>query len=132
LDSLDEALQVSARTQAPFPLHVTGLGIFSGPSPVIYLPVTKTPAVSVLHNHLWELLGPMAASVNKNYDADVWIPHITLTHETTDTNAIFEVISRLASVPLELEILVDHLAIIYKDDSVSGIRKKYQFGAGNL
>jgi hypothetical protein len=42
------------------------------------------------------------------------------------------VITELAHIPTRMELMVDHLALIYRDDRTSGIRNIFRFGARKI
>jgi len=114
----------------PFAINIAGIGIFTAKVPVLYLPVTKTPKVTELHGDLWAQLKPHSSAINPNYDPHVWIPHVTLTTGEASNDAICRVITELAHIPTSMELIVDHLALIYRNDRTSGIRNFFRFGVG--
>lgn len=112
----------------PFAINIAGIGIFTAEVPVLYLPVTKTPIVSKLHGELWTILKSHSSVINPYYDPQVWIPHVTLTAGGASNDAICRVITELAHIPTSMELIVDHLALIYRNDRTSGISNFFQFG----
>ncbi len=130
--ALDEYFAELVQGFDPFPIHITGMGIFTGPAPVLYLPVTKTPQVTELHSVIWSGIEPLSSGTNPNYDPHKWIPHITLTDESAGDDAICKVINELASLPMDMRMVIDHLAVIYRDNRSSGIRSSYRFGVGEV
>jgi len=114
----------------PFAINVAGIGIFTAQVPVIYLPVTKTPMVSELHGELWAQLKPHSSKINPNYDPHVCFPHVTLATGEASNDAICRVITELAHIPTSMELIVDHLALIYRNDRTSGIRNFFRFSVG--
>lgn len=114
----------------PFTINIAGFGIFTAQVPVLYLPVTKTPRVSELHGEIWAQLMPHSSAINPNYDPQVWIPHVTLTTGEASNDSICQVITELAHIPTRMELIVDHLALIYRNDRTSGIRNFFRFGMG--
>jgi 2'-5' RNA ligase len=116
----------------PFAINIAGIGIFTAQVPVLYLPVTKTLKVSELHSELWAMLKSHSSVINSNYDPHVWIPHVTLTTGRASNDAICRVITELAYIPTSMELIVDHLALIYRDDRTSGISNFFQFGMGKI
>src|SRR5262249_21259931 len=75
---LRAALQQVARQTAPFEVETDGVGIFTGPSPVLYLPVVRSPILTEIHQQLWQALGPIGGGITPVYGHEHWIPHITL------------------------------------------------------
>ncbi len=51
--ALETVLRDFACRQAPFRVTATGLGIFTGVSPVVYIPVVRDPALTAFHQALW-------------------------------------------------------------------------------
>ena len=62
----------------PFVLQVSGLGVFTGPEPVVYASIVRSRQLSKLHETLWELADPVCPNPSKLYHPDNWMPHITL------------------------------------------------------
>jgi 2'-5' RNA ligase len=116
----------------PFSINITGFGIFTAETPVLYLPVTKTPVVTALHGELWALVEPFSSMINPNYDPHVWIPHVTLTTGEASNDAICQVITELAHIPTTMQLTIDQLALIYRNDRTSGIRSAFHFGIGKI
>ena len=129
-DAVESHLSDLVKGMEPFTINIAGIGIFSAEVPVLYLPVTKTPKVSELHGELWAQLKPLSSAINLNYDPQVWIPHVTLTTGEASNDAICLVITELAHIPTSMELIVDHLALIYRNDRTSGIRNFFRFGVG--
>lgn len=77
---LEAGLQALARETRPLEIRTTGLGIFTGPTPVLYLAVTRSPALSALHARTWAACNAAAEESSPLYAPNVWVPHITLAH----------------------------------------------------
>lgn len=50
-----------ARCTAPFRVGTAGLGLFTGPHPVLYIPVV--PQLTAFHARLWERIAPAATGI---------------------------------------------------------------------
>lgn len=131
-DLLDEYLRRLAGKTGPVPLNVAGVGVFSGKSPVIYLPVTKTPVIARLHHLLWSELGAISADVNPNYDPLVWIPHVSLSIGEVNREVICRVVTEMAYLSMNFQLIATNIAVLYKDQSGSGIFNKYSLDGGEV
>ena len=49
-----EVLSQIARETEPFTIESDGLGIFTGPMPVLYVPIVRSPALSRVHQQVWQ------------------------------------------------------------------------------
>jgi len=45
--------------------RTSGIGIFTGENPVLYLPIVKTQQMITLHQEIWNLLQPMTKTSNE-------------------------------------------------------------------
>lgn len=64
----------------PITIYSSGLGIFTGPAPVLYISVVRTPELSAFHETVWQLADKHAIETNPYYHPAQWVPHITLGH----------------------------------------------------
>lgn len=70
---------------------------------------------------------PLAVNLNRYYEPETWIPHITLAYRDVNPDNLACAIQDLAFRPLILDVLVDHLALIYEVDGQIGIKFRYDF-----
>jgi hypothetical protein len=89
---------------------VTGLGLFTGPAPVLFLPVVRTAALSAWHQRVWDALLPAAREPLDYYHPDRWIPHITVAHGDLDPDRAAEAVRRLAGRTFDWRLTADNLA----------------------
>jgi len=129
-DLLDKYLRRLAGKIGPVPLNVVGVGVFSGKNPVIYLPVTKTPVIARLHHLLWTELGAISTEVNPNYDPMVWIPHVSLSIGEVNREVICKVVTEMAFLSMDFQLVATNIAVLYKDQSGGGIFNKYSLDGG--
>ena len=58
LSRLEPILADLAQQQSPFLVKTTGLGVFSGPRPVLYIPVVRSLELSQIHQRVWQAITP--------------------------------------------------------------------------
>ncbi len=114
---LEQALPRVLRDVVPFPMRTTGLGIFTGARPVLFVPVVRGPGLTRLHNALWGAATPAAEGLVEVYGPDTWVPHITLAygdiHNGMLTNGMLtDVVGFLHERNFDWEILVDSLFVV--------------------
>ena len=126
-----EILEQVAQTSSPFRVFATGIGIFTRPVPVIYIPVVKDETLLRLHARLWEETRQMVAGASSHYSPHHWLPHITLASGDVDMAKLNCAVRRLAFRSLELEIPVDNLAMVYQADDEEGwLKYRFDFRGG--
>jgi hypothetical protein len=111
-----------ARQTAPFRVRATGLGIFTGIQPVLYIPVVRDPALTRLHEALWRLTAPVAAERSPHYEPLNWMPHITLGHGDLTPEILPAIVRNLASHDFNWKITVDNLAFIGTDGEMQQLQ----------
>lgn len=127
LAKMEDVLQKIASNTTPFLLTTSGLGIFTGTKPVLYTPLVKTRQLMELHETIRREGEPLAVNLNRYYEPETWIPHITLAYRDVNPDNLACAIQDLAFRPLILDVLVDHLALIYEVDGQIGIKFRYNF-----
>ena len=78
LPDLKERLFVWSAGKRPFRVQAAGLGLFTGPEPVVYVPVVKSPHLARFHQKLIKQILPLSVGPSVFYSPAVWMPHITL------------------------------------------------------
>ncbi|HEY7833700.1 MAG TPA: 2'-5' RNA ligase family protein [Ktedonobacterales bacterium] len=119
---LEAALMAFAREQRPFTVRASGLGVFTGPAPVLYVPVVRTAVLSAFQAALWEAAASRATDPDAYYTPDRWMPHITLAQHDLDAARLGQVVAALGARDLTWEITVDHLAYIEDHGATSEVR----------
>ena len=115
LAALKARLAEEAARLAPFTTRVSGVGIFPGPHPVIFLPVVRTLELSHLHHRLWEITKDTPHKPVSHYGPMCWIPHITLAQNDVTHDTLPEVMRWLNARTFNWEIRVDNLSLIYTE-----------------
>jgi len=110
--------------------RTSGIGIFTGENPVLYLPIVKTQQMITLHQEIWNLLQPMTKTSNEFYSPDDWVPHITLALNDLTNDNLACAVNSIAFEQNEIKINIDNLSIAeYEKDIAGEIIKRFQFKA---
>lgn len=125
IDRVEEALRSVARSVPRFTVRTTGLGIFTGETPVLHVPVVKSPTLCRLHRRIWDALDTAGSDVSPLYSPDHWMPHITLGHGDLDTENLPAIMALLAGRNFTWEVVIDNLALIYRVGGVRGLHSRY-------
>lgn len=99
----------------PFFVNLTGLAMFTGENPVIYMNVVKAPPLNHLQRTLYERLGPLIADLSPHYDPNLYAPHLTIgwVDDPSGTPQAFE---RLGTQSFTTEFLIDNLTLLSPDE----------------
>jgi hypothetical protein len=127
LDGLSEVLTGVAAETAPFSVKTTGLGIFTGADPVLYIPVRLRSELVALQQRLWDGLAEIVDAPQQLYHPGNWQPHITLIHKDVDHELLPQVVRMLSQRDFSWTITVDNLACL-GGDAVHGVITRVPFG----
>lgn len=109
---VESVLRKYAALQKPFKVRGTGLAIFTGQVPVLYVPIVRTSELSHIHTALWPHLTEHAVGTSDHYHPERWLPHITLAHGDLSGANLSAVLQRWASRTFEWEITIDNISLI--------------------
>lgn len=115
LESLKDVLRNIAETTAPFPVHTTGLGVFPGPNPVIYIPVLRSDALNQLHHRILKATAPLCLRTDKFSKPDCWLPHISLALHDTTPDLLGPVLQFLNQETYNLKIVINNITILRQE-----------------
>ncbi|MDO7848138.1 2'-5' RNA ligase family protein [Hymenobacter sp. M29] len=128
LESLKEVLaDVAART-APFPAFTTGLGVFPGERPVIYIPVLRSDALNALHRRIQAATAPLCLRTDKFSGPDCWLPHISLALHDTTADLLGPVLAYLNQETYNLKLIIDNLAILRQEGELFVREEVFKMG----
>lgn len=127
LERLAAALAETAARAAPFRVPTAGLGLFTGPHPVLYIPVVRTPHLAAFHAELWERIAPAATGVSAYYRPEGWVPHITLAEHDLQPASTARAVGFLMERNLYWDVVVDNLALIYDTGTRQELRLRLDF-----
>lgn len=132
-DALKIALGELVAGIQPFTIYTGGLALFTGESPVVYIPVVRTRQLSELHEIIWERLTPLSRAPSLYYAPDFWMPHISLAYNDIDPQKLTCLMEKLAFRAFHWEIEIDNLTLIYEPAGTIGqIRYRFQLGAKEI
>lgn len=120
IEKVAASVGVIAEQTADFQVRTSGLGIFPGESPVLYLPVIKSSPLMQLHQILWDQVLPAVENVSSYYAPEQWVPHITLALMDLNQENLTCAINSIAYEPIELISKVDNLMIVEQEGEQTG------------
>jgi 2'-5' RNA ligase len=122
---LEPILRRFADNSGGFNIRTTGLGVFTGPKPVLYVPVVRSTALTRFQRELWPELSRVAGGVVDYYHPENWIPHITLATDDLTPQSLCAVMGWLADRSFNWEIKINNLALI--QDTADGKELRFHF-----
>lgn len=126
LPALHERLAELAATLAPLTLRTTGLAAFTGPHPVLYVPVVRSAELSAAHLRIWQALRPIGHDIRRHTAPALWVPHVSLGHNDIDLPTLGAIVQRLAARRFEWTIPATNLALIEDTDDGQQITATYE------
>jgi 2'-5' RNA ligase len=132
-DELEKDLEALTSRQAPIQIQANGIGLFTSPAPVLYIPVVRTRALSDLHQAIYEAAITRAENPLVYYSPDEWIPHITLAHTDADLERLQCALKVLGLERLTWQIHLEQLVLVeVKPGGPGTILTTYHFSARNM
>lgn len=128
MELLEVAAQEVAAITPPLQITTTGLGLFTGPNPVIYIPVVKTPTLGAVHREIWQRFEHVGNGFNPHYRPESWMPHISLALDDVTADNIGAVMEWLAFQDFNWRMTIDSISYICDPTgSVSALQCTYGF-----
>ena len=112
LATLKKALRHIADTTPPLVAHTTGLGMFPGDRPVIYIPVLRSDALNEVHHRVYNLAGPLCTRTDKFSGPDLWLPHVSLALHDTTPELLGPVLRFLNNQTFNLELIINNITLL--------------------
>ena len=129
---LEPILHDFASRNSPLQIHAGGLGIFTGTSPVLYIPVVRTQELSRFHAALWKEISPAGTGIVDYYTPENWMPHITIGFADLNRDKLSQIVHHLSERNFSWQMTVDNLALIYDTGSKQDLRSRFNFGKASL
>ena len=124
---LEPVLRRFADNSGGFSIRTTGLGVFTGPRPVLYVPVVRSTALTRFQRELWPELAKVAGGVVDYYHPENWIPHITLATEDLTRESLCAAMGWLADRSFNWEIKINNLALIHDTGDAQELRFRFEW-----
>ena len=132
IEVLSDVVAKVAEKARPLKVRTAGLGVFSGPQPVVYIPVVRSPELTRLQLALWSAGAVACEQPLAEYHPAAWIPHVTLAQGDLSEDQLAAVISTLNGQDLYWEFEVDNLAIVRgRGDQPQELVGRYGFTGGS-
>ena len=110
----------------PFTIRTAGIGVFTGKSPVVFIPIVKDPDLLELHQTIWDQISSLGKGMSDHYAPENWIPHITLASRDIAPDSLIKMIKYLGPLKIEWEIGIDRFALgCQSPQGVSKINETY-------
>lgn len=110
---LTPVLKLFAANKTSFQVQASGLDIFIGPHPVLYIPVVRNPELTQFHSALWKEISSTASSIEDYYHPSHWVPHITIGIGNMKKDNLSPIVRLLAERNFNWEMTIDNIALIY-------------------
>jgi 2'-5' RNA ligase len=130
IPAVEKILAQLASSHEAETLQTDGLGLFTGPDPVIYLPLVKSQTVTRLQQAIWRRVKPKATGLNPYYAPELWIPHITLALREVTIEKLTCAVQYLALRPLKFEVSINNFSLVYQEgENAGGQRSRFNLKA---
>lgn len=128
LETVEDYLRDIAREKESFEVDASGIGVFTEPETVVYVPVVRTPELSELHTRIWEMLANprLSSRAVEHYDPKNWFPHITLA-QSIEKDELGEVVDLVENQDVNWEIRVDNISVLYQENGELDVRSNFRF-----
>jgi 2'-5' RNA ligase superfamily len=113
VEKIEPVLKRITSNITTFNIRTSGLGVFTGTSPVLYIPVVRSLELTQLHQELWQEISPVSSGIQEYYHPNQWAPHITIGFGDISKENLSQIIPFLAERDFNWEITVNNLGLIY-------------------
>lgn len=112
LHALKPALAAIAAETVPIRIHTSGLGVFTGERPILYVPVVRSPELTELHRRIFGVASAAAIEPSPHYTSDHWSPHITLGYGDLEPQRLAQVLEAFGGRDFTWDVTLDNLSVI--------------------
>jgi len=128
VEQLEPILRRFASRQAVFQVKTSGLGIFNGPHPVLYIPVVRSTELTAFHQALWPEISTAGSGISNYYHPANWMPHITIGFGDINKENLSNIVRSLAERDFNWEVTIDNVALIHDTGTKQELRSRFSFG----
>jgi 2'-5' RNA ligase len=125
VDKIEPVLKRITANITKFNVRTSGSGIFTGASPVLYIPVARNLELTELHQELWEQISPVSSGVQEYYHPDQLMPHITIGFGDISKDNLSQIMPFLAERDFNWEITVNNIALIYDTGTKQELKSRF-------
>jgi 2'-5' RNA ligase len=130
LERLVPILGRLAQQRPAFKASTAGLGVFTGPQPVLFISLVRSPELGRFQASLWQAVAGATAGAVDYYAPANWVPHITLALGDLDHQNLPDAIRLLADRDLAWEIMVENIAVVCDaGNDEHEVRVRFELGA---
>jgi 2'-5' RNA ligase len=112
LGLLEPIVEHIAQNTKEFQVTTSGLGVFTGSIPVLYVPIVRTPELSQVHQALWHEVSKTGSGIMEHYHPERWLPHITLAFSNIHREHFPAVIQFLSEQTFSWKITINNLSLL--------------------
>jgi 2'-5' RNA ligase len=115
-----DLFQAIAAQTYTFPVRITGLDVFQGNSPVLYLSLFRSFALMNLHKQIWKQIQAFIDKPNLYYSPEQWVPHITLAFRDLTKENLDCAVKSIESKATEQVLWVNNIQLVEADGDQLG------------
>lgn len=134
VDKVKTVMQVFGRHTSPFRVRCCGLGVFTGPETVLYIPLVRSPQLADFQHELWHQLTKSAGNLDFSYRPARWVPHIKLAHHDLTQRILAAIVRKFCQLELNQQVTINNLSLIYdtgdKEEVVYSVKLREGGGSG--
>jgi hypothetical protein len=121
-DDLQTALTSFAANQAPYTLHASGLGIFTGEKTAVYVALVRNLQLNKIHSRLINTLYSTIEGMSEDHLINYWMPHISLLIPGMAEEQLTDVMRFLVGKSFKRDVTVNRLALLDGSDKSASPR----------
>ena len=131
LEVLKKYLERFCATGKAFHVYTTGIGVFPGEHPVVYIPVLRTQPLNKFHARLYQDVSKLSMETVAYSKPKLWLPHISLALGDTTPDMMTPMFKYLAHYSFSWEIKIDSLSIFTQSTTEPIFEKQAEFYLSN-
>ncbi len=129
--TLEPILRRLADAATPLRVTTSGLGIFTGERPILYVRVVRDAALSAFHRALYDAALPCCVGMHDYYTPANWNPHLTLAMHDLTHERLPDVIRLLSRRTFQWEITVTSLSLVLDAQGTRDHWRHYTFAGAH-
>ncbi|RDC62588.1 2'-5' RNA ligase family protein [Adhaeribacter pallidiroseus] len=127
LTELKSYLKEVAGQTTSVQVKTTGIGIFTGEHPVIFVPVIRADGFNQVHAELFRGIRTFSRQTVNFYDPDNWVPHISLALRDTTSDLLPQIVQYLNQRTYNWKIQLDNISILKNEANQYLLDETYMF-----